>query len=284
MMLSHLSPLAQKIAVQSSRERISWLLRGYWVSHTQAAEAMGQLEDLFHYIGNIRTPYLLLLGKEGSGKTTLVERFKYQHPNFILADRGGEVTPVLVVHMSSKSIPKSFYASILKALSVSERMIPPDGDHEIMAVKYLKDAGVQILIIEDIQHVFSGKQSRQQRLFCNMLRFIGNELKVPIVCTGDKNAYQAICGDEQLVNRFRLVVLPLWRYDAFFMELLEQFKKTLPLRKPSDFLTPEMCSLVLTHGGGTIGGISKLLTQAAIDAILSGKEYIDQENLMHAQP
>lgn len=41
-----------------------------------------------------------------------------------------------------------------------------------------------------------------------LLRFLGNELKIPIVGDGTRDAYLAIRSDDQLENRFAPFVLP----------------------------------------------------------------------------
>jgi hypothetical protein len=76
--------------------------------------------------------------------------------------------------------------------------------------------------------------------------------------------------------------LPLWKNDIEFKRLLSSYIKILPLRKPSDLLSSEICSTILELSEGTIGEISTLLTKVACKAISSGKEYIDLEILKNS--
>ena len=53
----------------------------------------------------------------------------------------------------------------------------------------------------------------------------------------------------------------------------------LPLKKPSQLLDAEVRSMLLSKSEGSIGEIMTILTRAASEAIISGKEFIDLEIL-----
>jgi hypothetical protein len=43
-----------------------------------------------------------------------------------------------------------------------------------------------------------------------MLRYLGNELRIPLACLGTREAYLAIRTDDQLENQFEPFLLPIW--------------------------------------------------------------------------
>jgi hypothetical protein len=47
----------------------------------------------------------------------------------------------------------------------------------------------------------------------NLIRFLGNELCIPLVGVGTREAYLATRSDDQLENRFEPFTLPLWEPD-----------------------------------------------------------------------
>lgn len=57
---------------------------------------------------------------------------------------------------------------------------------------------------------------------------------------------------------------------------------SFPLRRPSVIATPAMAQYLLTRSEGTIGELARLLTDAAIAAIESGEEAINQRTLLMA--
>ena len=109
----------------------------------------------------------------------------------------------------------------------------------------------------------------------NPINVLGNELKVPLVCFGTKDAYLAIQRDPQLENRFEPIVLPLWQAGREFELLLDSFITVLPLKYPSDLRQPAIVKLLLARSEGILGEVSTILKQAAVKAIETGQEMID---------
>jgi hypothetical protein len=135
-----------------------------------------------------------------------------------------------------------------------------------------------MLVIDELHNVLAGS-GPQQRQFLNLLRFLGNELRIPLVCVGTKEAYLAIRSDDQLENRFEPFSLPLWTLDDEFSSLLASFAAVLPLRRASQLHLPDIAHYILSKSEGTIGEITTLLTRSAILAVETGKECIDRQIL-----
>ena len=90
--------------------------------------------------------------------------------------------------------------------------------------------------------------------------------------------------DEQLANRFDLLTLLRWQLeDLDHAKLLATFARQLPLRRPSNLTDRALAQLILTAGGGLIGGIASLLRQAAVESIRTGHECIDRSMLARAK-
>ena len=149
---------------------------------------------------------------------------------------------------------------------------------EAIALRILQKIKVRLLVIDEVHNVLSGSASAQ-REFLNLIRFLGNQLRIPIVCVGTKDAYFAIRSDDQLENRFEPLTLPLWQDDTEFSSLLLSFASTLPLRQPSKLDTPDLMRFILDKSEGTIGEITALLIRAEIIAIESGDEAINRKIL-----
>src|SRR5712691_10530474 len=99
----------------------------------------------------------------------------------------------------------------------------------------------------------------------------GNELGIPIVGVGTREAYLAIRSDDQLENRFEPFTLPLWEPGENTYSLLASFATSFPLRRPSPIATPEMTQYLLTRSEGTISELARPLTDAAVAAIEPGE-------------
>jgi hypothetical protein len=75
---------------------------------------------------------------------------------------------------------------------------------------------------------------RGQRIFLNAIRFLANDLRLPLVCAGTLQAKQALMTDQQLADRFEAAELPAWENDSSFQQLLLSFESILPLRQRSE--------------------------------------------------
>src|SRR6266571_4329258 len=132
--------------------------------------------------------------------------------------------------------------------------------------------GLRVRILDEVHNLLGGS-SAQQRTFRNVLRSLGNTLRIPLVCVGTREAYLAMRSDEQLENRFEPFTLPRWQADADYASLLASFEATFPLRYPSHLSQPPLSTHILAQSEGTIGEISTFLTRAATLAIRSASIY-----------
>ena len=142
-------------------------------------------------------------------------------------------------------------------------------------LRILKQIGLRLLIIDEVHNVITGPVNKQ-RQFLNVLKYLGNDLQIPLVGLGTKEALRAIQADPQLANRFEPVALRRWQLDQEFQMLLASFERALPLREPSRLADEHLARQLLMLSEGSLGELSTLLTIAAIYAIQSGAERIDE--------
>jgi hypothetical protein len=278
--LSHLHPAAREIARLPAGERLQYTRADRWIGYTRATEALSQLEALSAWPSRQRMPNLLLTGPTNNGKSMIIEKFRRSHPPVSHPDR--EEIPVLVVQMPSDPSVGRFYTALLAATGAPLRAGHPRlADLEQLTLRVLRASGVRVLVIDELHNLLSGRGDRR-REFLNLLRFLGNELRIPLVGVGTREAYLAIRSDDQLENRFAPFTLPRREAGPEACSLLASFAASFPLRRPSPIATPEMAGYLLTRSEGTIGELARLLTDAAVAAIESGEEAISQRTLLMA--
>lgn len=91
-----------------------------------------------------------------------------------------------------------FYTVLLSATGAPVRTGHPRvADLEQVALRVLRTAGVQVLVIDELHNLLSGGGDRR-REFLNLIRFLGNELRIPLVGAGTREAYLAIRADDPL--------------------------------------------------------------------------------------
>jgi hypothetical protein len=235
-----------------------------------------RLETLLAWPAKQRMPNLLLIGPTNNGKSMIIEKFRRTHPP--LSHDDYEEIPVLVVQMPSDPTITRFYAALLSALGA-----PTKGRYQMPGLEHLvltlmRRCELRTLVIDELHNVFGGRGDRR-REFLNLLRFLGNELRIPLVGIGTHEAYLVIRADDQLENRFAPLGLPRWEPTEQTCSLLASFAAAFPLKRPSPIATPEMAGYLLTRSEGTIGELATLLTDAAVMAIETGEESINQRTL-----
>lgn len=278
--LSHLHPTVRDSARLPAGERVELIRADRWIGYPKAVETVARLEALLGWPDKQRMPNLLLVGSTNNGKSMIVEKFRRGHLPVTEPDR--EHIPVLCVQMPSEPSVLRFYIALLAALGAPLQPRLRLVDVEQMSLGLLRSTGVRMLVIDELHNVLAGPGS-SRREFLNLLRFLGNELRIPIIGVGTREAYLAIRSDDQLENRFEPVVLPLWTVSADTVSLLASFAAALPLQHPSNIATDDMAQYLLARCEGTIGELARLLTAAAIAAVESGEEGINQRTLAMAE-
>ncbi|WP_088945855.1 TniB family NTP-binding protein [Rhodococcus sp. 1168] len=274
--LGHLREAVRPLAALDGPDRIRMIRSERWIGYPQARAVLDQLETLLAWPDRQRMPNLLLLGPTNNGKSMIIEKFRRTHPAASLSDR--EQIPVLCMQMPPDPSPGRFYLALHTALGTPTR--PRNRVHELeqQALTLLRATGVRMLIIDELHNVLAGRDN-VRREFLNVLRFLGNELRIPLVGVGTRDAYLAIRTDPQLENRFHPMTLPTWSNTTNTRLLLASFTASFPLRKPSHLTSPEMTDYLLTRCEGTIGELATLLTAAAVTAVDNGEEAINSSVL-----
>lgn len=276
--LEHLAPAAQEMARQPEEIRINRILADRWISYVRASEAIKKLEWLLRHPKKLRMPNLLLVGPTNNGKTMITERFRRQHGRTKQSHPGVDIIPVLRVQTPNTADPRRFYNAILTALGAPERPGDVLAKKEQQALHLLRTTGVRILVIDEIHNILAGSTPQLNQML-NLLRYLGNELKIPLVAVGVKEALQAIHSDDQLANRFEPYPLPRWTYGEEFNNLLASFQYTLPLHRASSLTDPVFADRVLALSEGILGEIVTLITRSAEVAVITGTECVDLKML-----
>jgi hypothetical protein len=277
---AHLLPAVQILADAPDEVRIRRLRTDRWIGYARAEAALAQLEDLLAFPPRTRMPNLFLVGPTNNGKTVIIEKFRRTHrPDEQSAPESALCVSVLALQMPASPDEHSFFSAILSALGAGDRI----HERRLQAkqdtiVRLMRAAAVRLLAIDEVHNLLCGS-ALQQRRFLNLLRWLGNELQIPLVAVGTAEGLRAIQSDEQLANRFTPFSLPLWRAGVEYTRLLNTLELLMPLRQPSGLAEPALARKILTVSEGVLGEIVSLIVQAAVAAIRQGHEAIRMQLL-----
>ncbi len=275
----HLDPAARRLLALDDAQRIACIDRDLWIGYGRAQDAHQRLDRILRSERRMRPDNLLVVGASNNGKTAIARRFHARH--LLPEDPAAERATVPVVFVQAPNGPRiaPLLANILQALGREPARRHTIAQLRSETYRAMQDVALRLLLIDDL-HNISGSGVGPMLV---ELRNLGSVTGVSLGCFATKEIAAIFRRDEQLANRFELLTLPRWQLDDLdYARLLATFAQQLPLRRPSRLTDPAIARTILVASGGLIGGIASLLRQAAVEAIRSGHECIDQTMVARA--
>jgi type II secretory pathway predicted ATPase ExeA len=246
-----------------------------WVGYGRATRALERLDELIEQPSCARMPCLLLYGDSGMGKTMIVEKFERMHPAHHDKATGTETRPVVILQMPPCPDERRFFVRILNAVGAPYNPYWRVDALEHAALSALALIHAQVLVIDEVHQLLAGS-AREQRLSLNLIKSISNDLRISIVAVGTGDARHAIETDSQIRRRFDPFALPRWTESEEFRDFVCAFGKLYPLRKVSELGERGLVQRLLHASEGITGPVARLLSLAAVAAIRSSAERIDE--------
>lgn len=276
--------MASSTAELLIEERIENLKRPVWIGYPKAKEILAKLDELFHYPTMHRMPNLAIIGETNNGKTMLLNSFYRSHsPDDATLLTGEQNTELPILKMQSPPEPNEnrLYSDILLRL-FSSASTRESTESKLQRIKILlTNLNTKMIILDEFQNALAGTGNRLRR-FLNAIKYLGNELQIPIVVAGTPETLNVLQADPQIKNRFEPVFLHKWEFDKEFLRLLATFEdRWLPLQQPSKLHQQKIAKHLYDECEGTIGELTKLLQLLAREAIRSGSEAITEDMVSH---
>lgn len=274
--VSHLHPEVRPLAMRDDEGRIARIRADRWIAHATAIGILESLQEAFTQPRSERMENVLLIAESGMGKTSLIRRF--ERNNVAACDPTSGITPrpVVVMLMPQEPNEDAFFVQLLKAVAAPFDL--SSRRHRLAlretTFRVLCELGTRVLVIDEINSLLVGT-ARQQRLFLQLLRFLSNELRIALVCTGVPEARHALLSDPQLRNRFYDLELPPWKASPELQAFINLLVQGLPLRRPSPVDSVRLRRLLAERSEGITLVICRALERAGVAAIRSGRECID---------
>lgn len=273
--LDHIHPDFRIVLSLPDKERIAFLDQPRWISYPVANRLLDTMRGLMEKPVRPRMPNLLIVGDPNNGKTTIVRRFQELHGQGFVNEDTEPVKPVIIAEAPPTADEKGLYISILERFWAPHRASDPATKLRYQVIHLLRMSHTRLLVIDEFHSLLTGSAIKQREVM-NVIKLLCNELNIPIVGVGTRDAVRVLHTDPQHASRFDVVSLPAWELNPDFQRLLASFEKVLPLKKPSGLAKPEMATAIHTVCSGNLGDLHRLLVSAATEAIETGKEQIDK--------
>ena len=269
----HIHPDFRHVMAASDIERIRFMDAPRFIEYGTATTILDTLKWLLELPKRTRMPNILIVGEPNNGKTTLVEMFRDTHGQGYVNDDAEPVKPVILAESPPSADEKGLYMSLLHRFHAPYRDSAPASALRYQTIHLFRLCHVQMLIVDEFHSLLTGTAIKQREVM-NAIKLLCNELRIPIVGVGTRDAVRVLGTDPQHASRFQVVPLPLWKPDRDFQVLLDAFEQVLPLKKPSGLHRGTLAQELHTHSSGNIGDLHRLLVVCASEAISSGAEQI----------
>lgn len=268
------------LVTANNQERIEFLDEPRWVGYPVANEIIENLVSLMSKPKRPRMFNLLVVGASNNGKTTLIRHFYDLYGSPFVDSQSDGIRPIILAEAPPSANEKELYISLLEHFYVPYRSTDSVVKLRYQTIHLFREYKVRMLIIDEFHSLLVGTP-RLQRQVMNAIKMLCNELQIPIVGVGTRDAIRVLHTDPQHASRFDVAELPTWKLNKEFQKLLFQFQGILPLKKCSDLPSPELATKIHTISGGNLGNVHRLLTVCAVDAITSGEEHVTLEIIEH---
>lgn len=271
----HIHPDFRHVMSLSDQERIEFLDEPRWIGYKTAQQVMDTLQGLLHKPVRPRMPNLLLVGDPNNGKTTIVRRFHDLCGQGYVNEDADPVKPIILAEAPPTADEKGLYISILERFFTPYRATDPASKLRYQVIHLFRACHVRMLIIDEFHSLLTGSAVKQREVM-NAIKLLCNELAIPIVGVGTREAVRVLHTDPQHASRFDVMSLPGWELNQDFQRLLAGFEKVFPLKHPSRLHQPALATVLHAISEGNIGNLHRLLVECAKEAVKSGREQIDK--------
>lgn len=249
--------------------------------YTPLSEAVKKVECIIKYSGT-RGRMRLVVGKEGTGKSTLIEVLQRKYPPINGSEFNSPMPQILTIEAETNATPRGLYKQLLQTLGVKPKGDRTDLEYQLNTV--LNVSPVRLIVIDEVQHVIRHTQSAiGTQKIADTLKSLLNSTKISMLLVGQPDTKRLIANNnvgssrrvknevQQLARRNHSVVelLPiqfhdhkildemLLGYTNVFNKVNEKFEiSILNLR------TPYMRDLMWAATKGHIGYMNDLFLEA----------------------
>ena len=279
---SHLDPKTQAWLELPDLERANRMLIDRFITHERLQPIMDHIDFLRFSPPKSRASGLVVSGLPGSGKTMIARAIERRYPPIAAEGSKAASLPVLTIEMTGAREARALYDRILTELGVPDPKRYVGSDRERMVLKLCRAANLRLLVVDEIQDILTST-ARQQRIALDTIKFLMNQLSIPVLVLGTAQAPDAMQVDEHLNARFTYRSLPVWKQDAYLVNFLDALERVLPLKQASQLSSLPITTTLIRLSEGVLDPMMRLITYAAAHAVESGAEQITPQLLERAR-
>jgi len=238
---------------------------------------------------DIRPIFLLLIGDINTGKTTLVVKFmNYCELIAKQEDEKYSENDVIYIETPVHASFKRMFASLLERLNGNNQAKLVKDIHTDrlidLVIKELRRRKVKILFIDEIQILVKASLDDKEDIL-NGFKKLANQSQTRLILVGTPQATELFKGTRWVDERFRALVLPKWKVNEEYIDLLfsiyQAYVEYLPdwdLVNKQGMVNEITARHLHEMSDGRLGKLIQIIRTAAVHALSRNKTNITDED------
>lgn len=226
-----------------------------------------------------RAECVVLHGPSGAGKTQILRLYCDQHPPQVVETEGPDgdtdrvsfrKNSVLLVETPSPASRSALIDRIQASLESEQLPLKTTlGQRRERLIKMVRKAKVELLIIDEFQHLFDKRSQRVVQEAADLVKSLLNAAVCPIVLAGTPDVLKILQEATQLKTRMYSCpgLAPFnWENPAeqhLFCSYLAEIERALQFSKDSNLADPDRARRIHYISRGLIGEVARLLAKAS---------------------
>ena len=195
-----------------------------WIKTKAGRAGLDHLERIYKQPKSHRPQCCLIVGEPAAGKTTLARQFvRTVNPSQIPGEEG-TCMPVVYVQSPPKADAAALYTNILREVDAPYQATWQVARKQDQVLRLLTNLKTRMLMIDELHCMLAG-HFNDRNVYMNVLKFLSNELQIPLVGIGTRDVHRAIQTDQQFGNRFEPYVIESFKPDKEYVRFMVQVCK-----------------------------------------------------------
>lgn len=253
-----------------------------WIDYPMGRSILKRFEQIYDQPKSYRPQCCLLIGEPAAGKTTIARRFLRSVNPVNKPSETAKRMPAVYVQSPPKADAAALYSNILRNIDAPYESHWSIARKQDLVLRMLTNLGTRLLIVDELHAMLAGHLN-DRSVYMNVLKFLSNELQIPLIGIGTKDVNRAIQTDQQFGNRFEPIVLEPFKADKDYVRFMIQVCKHAGFDDTKVLMNKTIVPRLHAMTGGSVGETWRLVSRLIYFAETEGNGKLTADMLDKVQ-